>query len=285
MELYSINTGYFKLDGGAMFGVVPKIIWQQSNPADDSNLCSWAMRSLLVVNGDRRILIDNGMGDKQSQKFFSYYYLHGDDSLVKSLAKYGFTPDDITDNVLTHLHFDHAGGGVVKSEDGQSYETLFKNATFWVSKTQWENAIDPNEREKASFFDENLLPMQQSGQLAFIEQEGEIFPDFHVRIFNGHTKGQIIPYINYRGRTFVYGADLLPSTGHIPLPYIMSYDMEPLTTLQEKKSFLNEAADKNYILFFEHDYYHECCTLKHTPKGVRLDKAFMLNDFIDGKVE
>jgi len=281
MELYTINTGYFKLDGGAMFGVVPKVIWQQTNPADTSNLCNWAMRSLLVVTDDRRILIDNGIGDKQSEKFYSYYYLHGEDTLIKSLQKYGFTPDDITDNVLTHLHFDHAGGGIKRKENGEGFEPVFKNANFWVSTSQWENAMNPNEREKASFFAENLLPMHESGKLKFINEDGVLFPGFSIKIFNGHTKGQVIPYIDYNGKTLIYGADLLPSTGHIPLPYIMSYDMEPLLTLYEKKAFLDDAADHGHIIFLEHDYYSECCTVKHTPKGVRLDEVFSLEDFIN----
>jgi glyoxylase-like metal-dependent hydrolase (beta-lactamase superfamily II) len=279
MELYTINTGYFKLDGGAMFGVVPKVIWKVTNPADENNLCNWAMRCLLVVIGDRKILIDNGIGDKQSEKFFSHFYLHGDDSLEKSLNSVGFTLDDITDNVLSHLHFDHAGGGIKRKQIGDGFEPLFKNATYWVTKTHWDLAMNPNDREKASFFDENLLPMQDAGQLKFIEKDTELFPGFSVKIFNGHTVGQAIPFINYNGRTIVYMADLLPSTGHIPLPYVMSYDTQPLLTLTEKEEFMKDAADKNYVLFFEHDYYSECCTVKHTPRGVRLDKTFSLEAF------
>lgn len=284
MELHTINTGYFKLDGGAMFGVVPKVIWQQTNPADENNLCSWAMRSLLIVDGDRKILIDNGIGDKQSKKFFSYYYLHGDDTMEKSLRNAGYSTDDITDNILTHLHFDHAGGGIKKKADGEGYEPTFKNAKFWVSPAQWEWAINPNNREKASFLKENLLPMQEYNQLHFIEKEGELFPHVEIRFFNGHTDGQAIPLIHYNDRIIAYMADLLPSTGHIPLPYLMSYDTRPLLTLDEKRAFLNEAADNQYILYFEHDYYTECCTVKHTDRGVRLDKKFSLQEFIEGKV-
>jgi len=281
MNLYSINTGYFKLDGGAMFGVVPKVIWQKTNPADENNLCCWAMRCLLIETNDRLILIDNGIGNKQKESFYAHYYLHGDDTLVGSLKKYGFTPDDITDNILTHLHFDHAGGGIIKKTGSNDYEPLFKNAIFWVSKSQWENAIKPNDREKASFFDENLLPMQESGQLKFIDNETELYPDILIKIFNGHTTGQIIPYIKFCGKTIVFAADLLPSSGHIPLPYIMSYDMYPALTLTEKKDFLDEAANNNMIIFFEHDYYNECATVHHTPKGVRLNKLFSLKEFID----
>jgi len=278
MKLYSVNTGCFKLDGGAMFGVVPKVIWQKTNPADENNLCSWAMRCLLVETSDKLILIDNGIGNKQKESFFAHYYLHGDDTLISSLSKYGFSPDDITDNVLTHLHFDHAGGGIIRKEDNSGFEPLFKNANYWVSKKQWENAMNPNDREKASFFDENLLPMQEAGQLKFIENEGELFPGFYIRIFNGHTDGQVIPYISYKQKTIIFGADLIPSSGHIPLPYIMSYDMYPSVTLQEKRVFLDEVADNNYVIFFEHDYYNECGTLKQTPKGPRIDKLFSLAD-------
>lgn len=279
MKLFTINTGYFKLDGGAMFGVVPKVIWQKTNPADENNLCSWAMRCLLIDTGERRILIDNGIGDKQSKKFFSYYFLHGDDSLEKSLNSKGYTLDDITDNLLTHLHFDHAGGGVKRKEDG--FGTVFKNANYWVSRQQWEWAVHPNGREKASFMEENLLPMQDSGQLQFIEEEKELYPGISLRIFNGHTQGQIIPQIDFNGRTLVYMADLLPSTGHIPLPYIMSYDTKPLITLEEKIKFMDEAAENNYTLFFEHDYYTECCSLKHTERGVKHDKSFSLEQFVN----
>ncbi|MFC2114262.1 MBL fold metallo-hydrolase [Bacteroidota bacterium] len=282
MKLFTINTGYFKLDGGAMFGVVPKVIWQKTNPADENNLCSWAMRCLLIDTGDRRILIDNGMGDKQSHKFLSHYYLHGDDSLEKSLAKYGYTADDITDNILTHLHFDHAGGGIKKKENGEGFEPVFKNATYWVSKSHWDWALDPNGREKASFLDENLLPMQEYGQLKFIEKETELFPGIFLRIFNGHTEGQIIPVIDYEGRKLVYMADLLPSVGHIPLPYIMSYDTKPLVTLDEKDAFMKDAADNKYTFFFEHDYYTECCTVKHSERGVRHDQSFSLDQFVKG---
>ncbi len=281
MELYSVNTGYFKLDGGAMFGVVPKVIWQKSNPADENNLCNWAMRSLLVVDGERKILIDNGIGDKQDEKFFSHYYLHGEDSLEKSLNKLGFKPEDITDNVITHLHFDHCGGGVVYNAKSKSYETFFPNATYWISEEQWELALSPNKREAPSFLEENFIPIEESGQLQLVDEDTELFPDFYVKMFYGHTEGQMIPFILYEEKTIVFAADLIPSAGHIPLSYLMGYDIRPLVCLKEKEEFLNKVADENHILFFEHDYTIECCTLKHTPKGVRLDKFFPLSEIGD----
>ncbi len=277
MKIIPINTGYFKLDGGAMFGVVPKSLWQRTNPADESNLCSWAMRCLLIDTGERVILIDNGIGDKQSDRFFSHYYLHGDDSLLKSLASNGYHPDDITDMFLTHLHFDHCGGGVVRKGDG--FEMVFKNATYWTNKAHWKWATEPNPREKASFLKENLLPMLDSGQLKYIDEEGELFPDFHIRFYSGHTDAQMIPFIKYKGKTIVFVADLLPSSGHIPLAYVMGYDTRPLITLKEKKEFLDEAAENDYILFLEHDNYNECCTVTMTEKGVRLKEAKSLQEF------
>ncbi len=276
MKLIPIQTGLFRLDGGAMFGVVPKNLWSRTNPADDNNLCPWAMRCLLVDLGDRKILIDNGIGDKQSERFFSHYYLHGNFSLLNSLKENGYHPDDITDMFLTHLHFDHCGGGIVKDAEG-NYNTLFKNATYWTNKEHWKWATEPNAREKASFLKENILPMEESGQLKFIENEGEIFPGFSIRMYSGHTDAQMIPFLTYQNKTIVFMADLLPSTGHIPLPYVMGYDTRPLITLEEKREFLDEAAEKKYILFLEHDYYNECCTVKQTEKGVRLDETFPLS--------
>lgn len=281
MELYSINTGYFKLDGGAMFGVVPKVIWQKSNPADQNNLCNWAMRSLLVVDGDRKILIDNGIGEKQDENFFSHYYLHGDDSLERSLNKLGFKPEDITDNVITHLHFDHCGGGVRYDPKSKSYKTAFPNATYWISEEQWELALNPNKREAPSFLKENFIPIEESGQLQLVDDDTELFPDFYVKMFYGHTEGQMIPFILYDEKTVVFAADLIPSVGHIPLSYLMAYDIRPLVCLKEKEEFLNKVADENHILFFEHDYTIECCTLKHTPKGIRPDKFFSLSEIGD----
>lgn len=276
MNLHTINTGLFKLDGGAMFGVVPKSIWQRSNPADANNMCSWAMRCLLIEDGDRLILIDNGIGDKQDEKFMGHYYLHGDDTLDKSLAAKGFSRNDITDVFLTHLHFDHCGGSIVR--EGDKLRPAFKNAFYWSNAKHWDWAVNPNEREKASFLKENILPIQESGQLRFVEdQDGVLFHEgVQVRFAYGHTDAMMLPQIQYKDKTIVYVADLLPSVGHIPLPYVMAYDMFPLQTLKEKKAFLNEAADNNYILYLEHDPVNECCTLQQTEKGVRLDQTFDL---------
>lgn len=285
MNLYSVNTGYFKLDGGAMFGVVPKSIWNKINPADENNLCSWALRCLLIEDGNRLILVDNGNGDKQDAKFFSHYYLHGDDTLDKSLAKYGFNRNDITDVFLTHLHFDHCGGSIVR--EGDKLVPGFKNAVYWSNKEHWDWAVYPNEREKASFLKENILPIEESGRLQFVDVAGAadgklgetLFAEnISVRFVNGHTQAMMLPQIKYKDKTIVFMADLLPSAGHIPIPYVMAYDMFPLTTLNEKKSFLKEAAEGNYILFFEHDPVHECCSLQQTEKGVRPGQFFKLEE-------
>ncbi len=285
MKLYTINTGFFKLDGGAMFGVVPKSIWNKINPADDNNLCSWALRCLLIEDGGRLILVDNGNGDKQDAKFFSHYHLHGDDTLDKSLAKYGFRREDITDAFLTHLHFDHCGGSIVR--EGEKLVPAFKQAAYWSNKKHWDWAVHPNEREKASFLKENILPIEESGQLRFIEvgegAEGKLgetrfTENISVRFVSGHTEAMMLPQILYKGRTIVYMADLLPSAGHIPLPYVMAYDMFPFTTLNEKKSFLKEALAGDYILFFEHDPVYECCTLQQTERGIRAKEYFRLED-------
>lgn len=277
MKLYSINAGYFKLDGGAMFGVVPKSIWNKINPADDNNMCSWALRCLLIEDGNRLILVDNGMGDKQDAKFFGHYYMHGDDTLDTSLAKHGFHRDDITDVVLSHLHFDHCGGSIVRS--GDQLVPAFKNATFWSNQRHWKWATEPNDREKASFLKENILPIQQSGQLKFIETHPNDFPSsMMVRQAFGHTDAMMLPQVQYKGKTIVFMADLLPSAGHIPLPYVMAYDMFPLTTLNEKKAFLTEAQQNDFVLFFEHDPVIECCTLQLTEKGIRMKDSFKLSD-------
>ncbi len=276
MNLRVINTGFFKLDGGAMFGVVPKSIWQRTNPADENNMCSWAMRSLLIEDGNQLILIDNGMGDKQDQKFFSHYYLHGNDSLSQSLHKAGFSESDVTDMFLTHLHFDHCGGGVKVKED-QSTLT-FPNAKYWSNAEHWQWATEPNSREKASFLKENIFPIEQSGHLTFVDSKQSPFPQFNIFYASGHTDKMMIPQISYKGKTVCFMADLLPSVGHIPLPYVMGYDTRPLLTMAEKERFLNEAADKNYVLFFQHDPVNECCTVKHTEKGVRLERVFRLEE-------
>ncbi len=286
MKLYSIDTGFFKLDGGAMFGVVPKSMWQKFNTPDENNLCSWALRCLLVEDGKKLMLVDNGIGNKQSEKFFSHYYLHGDNSLDSSLAKHGFNKDDITDVFLTHLHFDHCGGSIVR--DGDKLIPAFKNATYWSNQEHWNWAIYPNEREKASFLKENILPIQESGQLKFVKvvnsEADELLSsisfteNINVRFVNGHTEKMMLPQIKYKDKTIVFMADLLPSMAHIPLPYVMAYDMFPLTTLNEKKSFLTEALNNNYILFFEHDAMNECCTLHQTEKGIRENEIFKLSD-------
>jgi glyoxylase-like metal-dependent hydrolase (beta-lactamase superfamily II) len=279
MNLHVINTGFFKLDGGAMFGVVPKSIWQKTNPADENNLCSWAMRCLLIEDGAQLILIDNGLGNKQDAKFFSHYYLHGDDSLIHSLNTCGITEGDITDMFLTHLHFDHCGGGVRK--EGDRPLLTFPKATYWSNRDHWTWATKPNPREKASFLSENILPMQESGQLKFTDVAAPSpFSQFDIFYASGHTDKMMIPKIKYKNHTICFVADLLPSAAHIPLPYVMGYDTRPLITMEEKAFFLNEAADHGYILFLEHDPVHECCTVKHTDKGVRLHKTFSLNEIL-----
>lgn len=280
MKLYSINTGYFKLDGGAMFGVVPKSIWTKLNPSDDNNMCNWAMRCMLIEDDNRLILIDNGMGKKQDSKFFGYYFLNGGDSLEKSLSKYGFNKNDITDVFLTHLHFDHCGGSIEKS--GDKLIPAFSNATYWSNESHWQWATHPNDREKASFLKENILPIKESGQLKFIDtNEGAEFSNnMKIRFVSGHTESMMLPQIKYKGKTIVYMADLLPSVAHIPVPYIMAYDTRPLKTLTEKKSFLAEAQQNDYILFFEHDPINECCNLELTERGIRSKEIFKLDDIL-----
>lgn len=284
MKLYTIDTGFFKLDGGAMFGVVPKSIWNKLNPADSNNLCNWAMRCLLIEDGNRLILVDNGLGDKQDDKFFGHYYLNGDDTLAKSLSLHGFHANDITDVILTHLHFDHCGGSIVRQ--GDKLVPAFKNATYWSNERHWKWATQPNDREKASFLKENILPIEQSGQLKFVEvAENSLVPfdtmeNIGIRCAYGHTDAMMLPQLTIGGQTLVFMADLLPSPAHIPLPYVMAYDMFPLQTLTEKKSFLQEAADNNYLLFFEHDPAIECCTLHHTEKGVRMKESGSLANFL-----
>lgn len=271
-----------------MFGVVPKSIWNKINPADENNMCDWSMRCLLIEEEGRLILVDNGIGNKQDQKFFSYYYLHGEDTLDSSLAKHGFRRDDITDVILTHLHFDHCGGSIERQ--GDKLVPAFRNATYWSNEKHWDWAVHPNEREKASFLKENILPIQESGQLKFIDtpaadSKGRLgtapfTQNICLRFVSGHTESMMLPQITYKGSTIVFMADLLPSAGHIPIPYVMAYDMFPLTTLQEKKSFLTEAVEGNYILYFEHDYKNECCDLQQTEKGIRPGNFFTLNDLV-----
>jgi len=285
MKLYPIEAGNFKLDGGAMFGVVPKSLWQRTNPADANNMIDIAARCLLIEDGNRLILVDTGMGNKQSDKFYGYYYLWGDDSIEKSLKKYGFHKDDITDVFMTHLHFDHCGGSIQWNKDRTGYEPAFKNARFWSNENHWQWATVPNRREKASFLKENIIPMQESGQLNFIAQPAlDILENsalgFDVFFANGHTEKQMIPMINYNGKTICFMADLLPTVGHLPLPFVMGYDTRPLLTLDEKEKFLNMAADNNFYLFLEHDAHNEIITVKHTEKGVRLNEVFTCNDIL-----
>lgn len=278
MKLYTINTGFFKLDGGAMFGVVPKTIWQKSNPADANNMCDWAMRCLLIEDGSRLILVDNGIGNKQDEKFSGHYYLHGSDTLDKSLALHGFHRNDITDVFLTHLHFDHCGGSIERI--GDKLVPAFKNAVYWSNQQHWDWAVHPNAREKASFLKENILPIQESGQLRFIPTQDGVFfhDDIKIRFAYGHTDAMMLPQLSYKDRTIVYVADLLPSVGHLPLPYVMAYDMFPLQTLKEKAAFLEEAASNEYILYLEHDPINECCTVQQTEKGIRLKDTFKLTE-------
>ncbi|MBK7684476.1 MAG: MBL fold metallo-hydrolase [Bacteroidetes bacterium] len=280
MKLHTINTGFFKLDGGAMFGVVPKTMWQKLNPPDENNMCTWAMRCLLIEDGNKLILVDNGIGNKQDEKFFGHYYLHGDDTLEKSIRALGFGLDDITDVFLTHLHFDHCGGSVRRTKDGNGFESNFSKATFWSNENHWKWATEPNAREKASFLKENILPIQESGQLKFTNDGADLFPNVKVKYMNGHTDGMMLPHIQYKGRTIVFVADLLPSAAHLPIPFIMAYDTRPLISMNEKAAFIKEAQEKDFILFFEHDPHHECCDLKMTEKGVRPNNFFKLSEIV-----
>ena len=282
MTIYPLNTGNFKLDGGAMFGIVPKSLWSRTNPADSNNMCDWTMRSLLIEDGDRLILIDTGIGDKQSEKFFSYYFLSDQNSLKPNLNQLGFGIDDITDVFLTHLHFDHCGGAIQWNKDRTGFEPVFKNATYWSTENHWKWATEPNPREKASLLKENILPIEESGQLQFINRNGDytsnVFNNFDVLFVDGHTESMMIPHIHYKGKTIAFMADLLPSTGHIPLPYVMGYDTRPLLTLTEKEKFLKTAANNDLVLFLEHDIINECATVTNTDRGVRLSETHKFSD-------
>ena len=282
MKIHVLNTGNFKLDGGAMFGVVPKALWNKTNPADENNLCSWAMRSLLIENGNKLILIDAGIGDKQSEKFFSHYHLHGKDTLHGNLKALGFHASDITDVFLTHLHFDHCGGAIERKKNQEGFEPVFKNANYWSCAEHWKWATEPNDREKASFLAENILPIQESGQLQFLQRNGNysrnVFENMDVLFVDGHTESMMIPHINYKGKKIVFMADLLPSVGHIPLPYVMGYDTRPLITLEEKRQFLETAAKEDYLLFFEHDSINELCSVRETDKGIRLNETYSFSE-------
>lgn len=276
MKLYTIETGKFKLDGGAMFGVVPKTIWNKLNPADDNNLISLAMRCLLIEDGNRLILIDNGIGNKQDDKFFGHYYLHGDDSLEKSLAKYGFHYDDITDMVLTHLHFDHCGGSIKWNNDRTKYETAFKNATYWIAEKHWEEAIAPNPREKASFIKENILPIQESGQLKLLKNNEKFHNEIDLLFTIGHTNNMMHPVIPYKNTKLIYLADVIPTVAHIPTAYVMGYDVRPLESMKEKTNILNLAVENNYLLYFEHDPTNQMCSVHQTEKGIRANEFLII---------
>lgn len=282
MKIYPIETGFFKLDGGAMFGVVPKTIWQKTNPPNENNMCNWAMRLLLIEDGKRLMLVDAGIGNKQDEKFFSFYFLNGDATLDKSLAKHGFNRNDITDVFLTHLHFDHCGGAIEFNNEKNGFRPAFPNAVYWSNERHWKWATVPNKREKASFLKENIIPIQESGQLKFIERKGDfsenIFENISVLFVDGHTDSMMIPHIRYKGKTIVYMADLLPSVGHIPLPYVMGYDTRPLITLEEKEKFLTNAVNNEFVLFLEHDSVNECCLLQNTEKGIRLKSVHTFNE-------
>lgn len=277
MKLYSIDTGFFKLDGGAMFGVVPKSLWQRTNPADENNLCTWTARLLLIEDGKRLILVDTGLGDKQDSSFFRHYHRSETINLTEGLAQHGFHPNDVTDVFLTHLHFDHVGGAVVRN--GDLLEPAFKNAIYWSNERHWNWAVNPNPREKASFLKENILPLQESGQLQFIKDvEGYSFTDhIRVRFVHGHTEAMMLPEIDHKGQKILYMADLLPSIGHIPLPYVMGYDIRPLDTLEERARFWEEAVKGEYLLMLEHDPVHAFCTLQNTEKGIRLKETFSID--------
>lgn len=279
MKVRVIDTGFFKLDGGAMFGVVPKVMWDKLNPADDKNLCTWAMRCLLVEEGERKVLIDCGLGNKQSEKFFSYYEPHGEQSLEGSLSQLGIEVEEITDVFLTHLHFDHCGGAV-KYNEKQEPVTAFPNATYWSNKVHWDWAVDPNPREKASFLKENILPIQQQGQLKFLDVEDgvELFKGFRVHFVNGHTEAMMIPHIDVGDNTLIYLADLIPSRWHISIPFVMAYDMQPLVTINEKRDFLQEAAEKDYVLFYEHDPEMPCSRVKREGDRFSMGEVISIED-------
>ncbi|MAW64904.1 MAG: MBL fold metallo-hydrolase [Flavobacteriales bacterium] len=276
MNVFSVETGNFKLDGGAMFGVVPRSIWEKTNPADSKNLCNWAMRSMLIEDGNRLILVDTGIGDKQDEKFFSHFNLNGDATLEKSLDSLGFHCKDITDVLLTHLHFDHVGGAVKR--EGEKFALNFPNAQYWSNQKHWDWALKPNAREKASFLSENMRPIEDLGHLNFIKNGNELGENIELLLVDGHTEQQMVPIVNYKGKKVAFCADLIPSVGHLKLPYIPSYDIRPLVTMREKSIFLEKAVKDNYVLFFEHDAYNECCTLKFGEKGIRVDSKFKLNE-------
>jgi glyoxylase-like metal-dependent hydrolase (beta-lactamase superfamily II) len=279
MKLFSIETGNFKLDGGAMFGVVPKSLWNKVYPADENNMCNLALRNLLVESNNKVTLIDAGLGSKQNEKFFSYYYLNGVSTLEHSLNQVGFSKQDITDVILTHLHFDHCGGAIEKDGDTE-YRPAFPNANYWISRSQWKWAMDPNQRERASYLPENFEPLEKTGKLNLINDEEKFNEDIEFRFFKGHTEGLMIPLVHYKNSTLVFVSDLIPTIAHLPLSWICGFDTRPLLSMEEHKTFLNEALHKNYTLFFEHDVYNECCNLINTDKGIRMKESFTLNEFM-----
>ncbi len=280
MKLTALNTATFKLDGGAMFGVVPKVLWQKVYPSDEKNLCTWALRCLLIETGNRKFLIDCGIGDKQDEKFMGNYHIENYKTFDTILSEYSLKTDDITDVILTHLHFDHCGGAVKNNADKTGFEPTFKNATYWIGKQQWDLANSPNPREKASYLKENFVPLHEAGQIKFIENDMEIISGISVRIFYGHTAGQVIPFIDYNGKTLVYMADFIPTSAHIPVAWVISYDTQPLVSLAEKEIFLKEAVENNYTFFFEHDVFYECCQVSNTDKGIRFKDRFSLSSWI-----
>lgn len=278
MKLFAINAGNFKLDGGAMFGVVPRSIWNKLNPADSNNLCTWATRCLLIENGKQLVLIDTGLGDKQDESFFRHYYRDTPQTWDALLKPYGFHSSDITDVVLTHLHFDHVGAALKKA--GSAVVSTFPNARYWSNARHWDWAVYPNPREKASFLKENLLPLQESGQLQFIDSQALPFDWMDFVFVDGHTEQQMLPLITTpAGKKLLYAADLLPSAGHIPMPYIMSYDVRPLVSMQEKEAVFKRALEEDWTIFLEHDPLIACVSLQQTEKGVRLHNVFQISDF------
>lgn len=278
MRLYTIDSGNFMVDGGAMFGVIPKSLWSKYYPCDEKNMCNLANRCLLIETNEKKILIDTGIGEKQDEKYLAHFYLNGNTNLINSLNKAGFHTGDITDIILTHLHWDHCGGALAYNDNSKTIE-VFPNAHYWVSKKQWDWANNPNKREKAAFLQENILPLSDTGKLHFIEKNVQWTSEIELRLYDGHTIGQIVPFINTGKRTLVFMADLIPSVAHIPLPYLAAYDIHPLTALKEKEDFLSEAVDNSYVLFFEHDIRYETCTVQQTIKGIREDTCFKLSEW------
>lgn len=281
MKLKIIDTGNLMCDGGAMFGSVPKVLWQKQYPCNNDNYCNLSMRALLIDLGDRVFLIDNGCGNKQSEKYYSYFYLNGEGNLLGSLHEAGYKPEDITDMVLTHLHFDHCGGGVQYNEDRSALELTFPNATYWAGKAQWDNYLNPNVREGDAYFKEDMMPVYEAGKLKLVDKDCVLAPGISVRIYNGHTPGQILPFITVAGKTMVYMGDLIPVAASVNVAWVSAYDSYPVTSMKEKTQFLEEAVENNYILFFEHDLFTQCCSVERTKRGFKPAKRGSLIDFIE----